>query len=1049
MRKFLATLFFSVQLHAHNFTPCDENGMADFYSCNNIDLMHRVHIDTMGGDASSSGSDIWGWTDPQTGNEYALMTLSFGTSFVDITDPVNPVILGNLPTATSNSPWRDVKTYNNHAYIVSEASSHGMQVFDLTQLRNVDNPPVVFSETARYTGFSSAHNIVINEESGYAYAVGTTTCNGGLHMVDLQIPDSPTNAGCFDQEGYTHDAQCVNYIGPDPDHQGKEICFNSNEDTVTIVDVTDKNAPIMIAKQGYSGSDVTYTHQGWLTEDQRYFLMNDELDELLMNHRTRTYIWDMQDIDQPSLLGFYNGPNFSIDHNLYIKGNLAYLSNYTSGLRIVDISNIGNAELTEVASFDTYPTSDRAVTDGAWSSYPFFPSGTIITSDISGGLFIFQQTNVCPVRGATEDLNVQANGDNSMALNWSFDLQEGESYAIYRSQGGCDANNFEKIADNINTTNFIDNEASGQVAVGYRISKTSTVNGQSCESERSICVETQTTGNCTAPPLFSGINTVQSADTATCGMNLQWPAATSVCNAEVSYEIFKSTDPTFTATANNRIANNITDTQWQDFAVQSNTQYYYQVRAIDESSGSSDNNQVKLADTVLGAVSNGQWSAGAEIGDTGINQTARHLGWEQVNTVAHSGERSYWSQNNPNSCQALTTESMTLTPGESSVLEFWTAYDIDFQFDGGVVEISTDDENWQPVNLDPDYPGRFRLSNNACGYASTEPSFTGTDLTWQKHQLDLSAYQGKDIKLRWNYSTNPVTNKQGWFIDDVSVSNIQTQSQCQTAQTDIQPGLWFDTEHRGHGFAIEPIGSDDLYYTVFYTYDDQGFPEWFVSLTSLEGGMLNRAFQPDTLQRFLYDYQIDPGTGTLPIFLDELQGPNQLSIDFNGMNIDQSDSECVGTAQAYWQLDTQQDSWCIQPLVNQDNVPQADFGGTWWSGSNDSGWGLSLAFREDTIIVVVYFYDAQGNPRWVIGQNSAFSIGQPIDIDLNEIRGYGRTATPIETKSIPAGQLSLILNSNSNTLGDGNLTIDVTYQGAQGGQWTRSNIAIGNFTQLH
>ncbi len=1049
MRKFLVTLLFSLPLQAHNFAPCDENGMADIYPCESIDLMHRVHIDTMGGDAGSTGSDIWGWTDPQTDKEYALMTLSFGTSFVDITDPTNPIVLGSLPTATNDSIWRDVKTYNNHAYIVSEATGHGMQVFDLTQLRNVDNPPVIFSETGRYTGFGSAHNIVINEASAYAYAVGTTNCNGGLHMVNLKNPASPTNAGCFDQEGYTHDAQCVNYIGPDPDHQGKEICFNSNEDTVTIVDVTNKNAPRMIAKQSYNGSNITYTHQGWLTEDQRYFLMNDELDEQLMNHPTRTYIWDMLDIDQPRLLGFYSGPTFSIDHNLYIKGNLAYLSNYTSGLRIVDISNIGNAELTEIASFDTFPANDQTVFRGAWSSYPFFPSGTIITSDFDGGLFIFQQTNVCPVRNATQGLSLQASGDNTITLDWSFDLQQGETYAVYRSQGGCDANNFEKIADNIDTTSFIDNEASGQVAVGYRISKTSTVNGKSCESERSICVETQTTGHCTAPPIFDGLNTAGSADTSICGMNLQWPEATSVCNAQVSYDVFKSSDPTFTPDDTNRVASRIEDNQWQDFAVQSDTQYYYLVRAIDESSGKSENNSVKISGKALGPTSNGQWSAGAEIGDSGLNQTTRHLGWEQTNSIVHSGERSYWSQNNPSSCQALTTESVTLTPGASSVLEFWTAYDIDFQFDGGVVEISTDNENWQPVNLNPDYPNRFRFSNNACGYDTAEPSFTGTDLKWQKHQLDLSEYQGQDIKLRWNYSSNPVNNGQGWFIDDISISNIQTQSQCQTAQSTIQPGLWFDTSHQGHGFAIEPVGFDDLYYTVFYTYDDQGFPEWFVSLTALNGGILNRASQADSLQRFLYDYTIDPSTGTLPIMLDEQQGANQLSIDFNGMNTNHNDTVCADKALAQWQLGAQQDSWCLQPLIAQDNVPQVDFGGTWWSGSNDSGWGLSLAFRQETIIVVVYFYDAQGNPRWVIGQNSAFSIGQSIDIDLNEIRGYGRTETPIETKSIPAGQLSLILNSNTNTLGDGNLTIDVTYQGTQGGQWSRSNIAIENFTQPH
>ena len=128
-----------------------------------------------------NGNDIWGWTDSQTNKEYAIMGRTTGTAFVDISDPENPVYLGNLPTHTANSSWRDIKVYNNHAFIVSEASGHGMQIFDLSQLGTVGSPPVTFSNTAHYSDFGNAHNIVINEDSGFAYAVGTSTCSGGLH----------------------------------------------------------------------------------------------------------------------------------------------------------------------------------------------------------------------------------------------------------------------------------------------------------------------------------------------------------------------------------------------------------------------------------------------------------------------------------------------------------------------------------------------------------------------------------------------------------------------------------------------------------------------------------------------------------------------------------------------------------------------------------------------------------------------------------------------------------------------------------------------------
>lgn len=367
-------------------TPC-VGGQAGIYPCNNVDLMAFMPLNTIGG---GSGNDIWGWTDPLDGKEYALMGRTSGTSFVDISDPENPVYLGNLPTHTSNSSWRDIKVYNNYAFIVSEASGHGMQVFDLTELRTVVSPPVTFAETAHYNGFGGAHNIVINEDSGYAYGVGTNTCSGGLHMVDISNPLVPSNAGCFSGDGYTHDAQCVNYAGPDLDHQGKEICFNSNTDTLTIVDVTNKNAPVQLSRTGYTGVD--YTHQGWLTEDQTHFLLGDEGDETGNGHNTRTYIWNVSDLDAPVNFNNYTAATPAIDHNMYIKGDLVYQSNYRAGLRILDISQVAAGTLTEEAFFDTYPASDSPNFSGTWSNYPYFDSGIVIVSGIGEGLFILRPT---------------------------------------------------------------------------------------------------------------------------------------------------------------------------------------------------------------------------------------------------------------------------------------------------------------------------------------------------------------------------------------------------------------------------------------------------------------------------------------------------------------------------------------------------------------------------------------------------------------------------------------------------------------------------------
>ena len=406
-------------------TTCS-GGMAGTYPCSNVDLMSFLALDDLGG---GSGNDIWGWTDSSTGKEYAIMGRTNGTSFVDISDPVNPIYLGNLPPHSDDSPWRDIKVYADHAFIVTEADNSGMQVFDLTQLRMVASPPATFSETAHYSGFSYAHNLVINEDSGFAYAAGTNNCSGGLHMINIHTPANPASAGCFSADGFTHDAQCVNYDGPDLDHQGTEVCFNSNEDTLTIVDVTNKPHPAMLSRTGYSGS--MYAHQGWLTEDQAYFLLGDELDELndpdVTN--TRTYMWDVSDLDDPELIGSHDSTTTATDHNQYVKGNYTYQSNYRAGLRILDITGIANGNLSEEAFFDVNPGSNWTDYDGAWSNYPFFDSGIVIVSVIELGLFILRPNlSGAPVPPPVPDAptNLLAvGGDSQVVLTWEAPEDDG------------------------------------------------------------------------------------------------------------------------------------------------------------------------------------------------------------------------------------------------------------------------------------------------------------------------------------------------------------------------------------------------------------------------------------------------------------------------------------------------------------------------------------------------------------------------------------------------------------------------------------------------
>lgn len=419
--------------------PCENGFAADLYPCDNIDLMAVVTSDELDGaiDGETSNvrvNDIWGWTDPLTKKEYALVGLTNGVSFVDVTDPLKPIVVGKLfesnvsskykvltdpnyqacavgigdteksKQLTEGSTWRDHKVYNNFLFIGSDAQPHGIQVFDLTKLRSYDGKFQEFSQDALYEGLANSHNVVINEESGFAYAVGATNAKqcagGGLHILDINDPANPTFAGCYDdttpprrvaKSSYIHDAQCVMYNGPDADYTGKEVCFNSAERSFVIADVSDKDS---IKTIGFATNpNMSYAHQGWLTEDQSYFLMNDELDEYNLGRTTKTYVFDVRDLDNPKFVDYYEHNTQSIDHNLYVKGDYVYASNYISGLRVLKMDDIASAELSLAGFFDSEPSTFRNPNqqfEGTWSNYPYFKSGNIIMSDINRGLFILR-----------------------------------------------------------------------------------------------------------------------------------------------------------------------------------------------------------------------------------------------------------------------------------------------------------------------------------------------------------------------------------------------------------------------------------------------------------------------------------------------------------------------------------------------------------------------------------------------------------------------------------------------------------------------------------
>ena len=406
------------------------------FTSENVQLKSWLPLNEL--DNADSGNDCWGYVSP-SGREYALMGTSSGTVIVEITNPGNAQVVASL--SGPNSLWRDIKTYGTYMYAVSEGGG-GIQVFNLA---DIDNGNV---QTLNSAGSGSTHNVVIDTESGFLYRTGGVA--DGMYMYSLANPASPVQVGQW-TDRYIHDAQVVTYT--DGPFAGRQIAFccagfsgGWSDTGLTIVDVTNKSNPFVVSQVYYSNAE--YSHQGWLSEDRQYFYLNDELDEQYNGGTTTTRVIEVADIENPSFVGTFTSGSTSIDHNLYTHNGMIFEANYRSGLRVFDASNPTNP--TQYGYFDTYPSNDNASFNGLWNVYPYFPSGTVIGSDLERGLFVWElgilDPCTLPVGNCATDVDGNGNVGVSDVLaiidNWG-DCGDG----TYRPTGDVDGSCCVDVSD--------------------------------------------------------------------------------------------------------------------------------------------------------------------------------------------------------------------------------------------------------------------------------------------------------------------------------------------------------------------------------------------------------------------------------------------------------------------------------------------------------------------------------------------------------------------------------------------------------------------------
>lgn len=379
----MAGLLPTVEVQAGSGPARCKGAKAGPYPCKKISLQSHLESSELGG---ARIADVWGWADPETKREYAILGSTRGVQFVDVTNPTKPVYLGALAgKAEPTLIWQEIEILNDHAYIVCDLSPCNLQIFDLTHLRGADAaqswvPDAVFP-------IPNAHSIDSNPKTNHVFVNGSLALGGSPVILDVGTPLAPIPVGAMADDGYTHDSLCRTYKGPDKPHRGNEICFNFNEDTVTIYDVTaNPMMPERLARETYDKAD--YVHSGALTKDHSYLVSTDEGDESRHGIRSTLYIWDVRRLSKPKLIGTYVARSGAIDHNVYSEGNALFHANYVNGFRILDLKDASKGRLKEVAYIDTVPTDDGPNFDGAWAAYPFLPSGNMLVGDMSQGLFI-------------------------------------------------------------------------------------------------------------------------------------------------------------------------------------------------------------------------------------------------------------------------------------------------------------------------------------------------------------------------------------------------------------------------------------------------------------------------------------------------------------------------------------------------------------------------------------------------------------------------------------------------------------------------------------
>ena len=428
---------------AQSATPCVD-GLAGDHACDKLDLLAHLPLSSFSTNPSAA-NDIWGFYDLNDGREYALIGLENGVGIVEVTDPESPRIVTVI--SGQSTIWRDLKHYqrfntdsgrwDNYAYVTADDASVGTMIIDLRGLPNTATLLAIHKDldiTAHNVYLSNVDyslGVPLNGVEPYLHIVGSNDRHGAFKSYALKDPAALTQVYRHAESSrgnYSHDASSMVVTDSRKDSQCVatgpvcEILFDFNEDNFQIWDKTQNATPTRLSTTTYP--EAGYVHSGWYTEDQQVLVVHDELDERDRSLNTTVRFFELSDLRVPTLLSTWVGTTAAIDHNGFVRGNRYYMSHYTRGITVLDISDSANPKT--MGHFDTFPLSDNTGFNGAWGIYPYLPSGNLLVSDIEGGLYVLRDNTVQPAEG------------NARFTQGTYAVVEGDTARIAVARGDGD-----------------------------------------------------------------------------------------------------------------------------------------------------------------------------------------------------------------------------------------------------------------------------------------------------------------------------------------------------------------------------------------------------------------------------------------------------------------------------------------------------------------------------------------------------------------------------------------------------------------------------------